>query len=79
MRHININVSKERANKINDPEIRAQVFSACLNHLPVEFDDPTSVEHACKLFYVTLTNGSRAYRLKVPVFGTHYVTEWYHA
>ena len=77
MQYINIIVNKERATKIKDNEIRAQVFRACLDHLPVEFNDPKSAEKASKLFYVTLTDGSRAYRLKVPVFGTYYTTEWY--
>lgn len=77
MRIIDITVNKQQTTKIKDSEIRAQVFNACLDHLPVEYNDPASVERACKLFYVTLANGARAYRLRVPVFGAYYTTEWY--
>mgnify|MGYP003128187000 CR=1 FL=1 len=77
MKLININPSKSQTHKVKDSAIRAQVWTACYAHLPVTFENPQQVEKACKLEAVKFTDGSQAYRLKVPVFGTYYCTDWY--
>ncbi len=77
MKRININPNKSQAHKVKDRSIRAQVWAACYAHLPVTFENPEQEEKACKVQGVKFTNGSQAYRLKVPVFGSYHYTNWY--
>ena len=77
MKLININPNKSQTHKVKDSSIRAQVWDACYAHLPVTFENPEQVSKACKLEGVKFTNGSQAYRLKVPVFGSYHFTGWY--
>ena len=77
MKLININPNKSQTRKVINSSIRTQVWAACYAHLPVTFENPKKVEKACKVQGVKFTDGSQAYRLKVPVFGSYHFTGWY--
>ena len=77
MKYINIIVNKSQTYKVKDSSIRAQIWAACYADLPVTFENPKKVEKACKIQGVKFTDGSQAYRLKVPVFGSYHFTGWY--
>ena len=77
MKYIDIIVNKSQTHKVKDSSIRAQVWDACYAHLPVTFENPEQVSKACKLEGVKFKDGSKAYRLRVPMFGHYYCTYWY--
>ena len=77
MKYINLVVTKNKTHKVNDASIRAQVWSACYDHLPVTFTHPEKVLKACKLEAVSFKDGTKAYRLRYPAFGMYHLTNWY--
>ena len=77
MKRINIDPNKSQTHKLKNSSIRAQVWAACYAHLPVTFQNPYRVMKESKLQCVKFTDGSQAYRLKVPVLGSYYTTDWY--
>ena len=77
MKIININPTKSQTRNIKNNEVRATLWGACVDSLPVEFTNPDKVCNASKLQSVRFTDGAQAYRLKVPVFGGWYYTHWY--
>jgi hypothetical protein len=76
MEFININPHKDQVKRIKDASLKAQVWNVILPSLPVTFHDPDAVRRASRLETVTLTDGSSAYRLAVPVFGSRFRTDW---
>ena len=77
MNYIDIVVNKSQKQRINNPEIRKQLWNACYPHLPVTFANPKQVLQASRLFCVALSNGEKAYQIQYPLFGTRHVTGWY--
>jgi len=76
MKFININPHKNQVKRIKNASLKAQVWAAVIHSLPVTFHDPDAVRRASLLETVTLTDGSSAYRLAVPVFGSRFLLVW---
>ena len=77
MKIININPNKSQTEYTKNDEVRATLWAACVDSFPVEFTNPEEVCNASKLQSVRFTDGTHAYRLKVPVLGGWYFTHWY--
>tara|TARA_R100001440_G_scaffold20057_3_gene33722 strand:- start:1188 stop:1433 length:246 start_codon:yes stop_codon:yes gene_type:complete len=76
MEIININPSKSQTKEIKNDEVRASLWANCVDSLPVIFNNPDKVCNASKLQSVLFSDGTHAYRLKVPVFGGWHFTYW---
>jgi len=76
MNFININPHKDQVKRIKDASLKAQVWAVILPSLPVTFADPDAVRRGSWLQVVTFADGSSAYRLAVPVFGSRFHSQW---